>query len=203
MNLEELFLKGMREYSKMIDLLGKIFYLERELPEQVFQSGYQRYFFEEFDWATSSEFWGFIQTLSKETSDNYIFTAVLNLDSISYQFEEFGHFGSEILPVDLTGNDYFEFLDLGPKGNNADSILSNSNIIVWASPSMKWGIFGERAYGTCILAFSNDFKATQSIRCLKSWKSVNQAIDMWIPLNFRNCIVPNEIINSFRKNYSF
>lgn len=148
-----------------------------------------------------AEFWSTLQALARITNDDYVLIAVLDPNPVEYFYEQFGYVNWGTLPTDLTDDRYIAFLELNPQESMADSMLYNSNVVVWTSPSMKWGIFGERDYGTCILAFRNDFKLENSSSILESWKPVEEIMRLWFPLNFANQNIPEEFIDTLRDNY--
>ena len=201
MDLSKLFIKDMNEYNDTLKLISNVFRMERGLPEQVFIEKYDKFLFEEFDWTMSGEFWNILQTLARKTNDNYIITAIMDPSPANYFYNEFGYFNWGKLPINLTSDKYLKFIESSPKDSVADSILHNSNTIIWTSPSLKWGIFGERNYGVCVMAFKSDLDIDDLSTILKSWKPVKKALELWLPNNFANQRVPKEISDSLCNNY--
>lgn len=201
MDLDKLFIKDMNEYNDNLKLISNVFRIELELPEQVFLENYDGFLFEEFDWTLNGEFWNVLQILARSTNDNYIITAVMEPSPVNYFYNEFGYFNWGKLPINLTSDKYLEFIESSPKDSEADSILYNSNIIIWTSPSMKWGIFGDRNYGVCIIAFKSGLDIGGLSSILKSWKTVEKALELLVPNNFVNQKVPKEIYDSLCDKY--
>ncbi|GBF32305.1 hypothetical protein DCCM_0499 [Desulfocucumis palustris] len=199
MSLQKLFIKSKNEYSRTLGMISNVFHIDYRLPEQVFQESFDDYMFEEFDWVMSSESWSILQTLTQKTNDDNIIVAVLDPKPVDYYYKKFGYYNWGNLPIDLTKEDYVEFLRMSPKDSIADSILYNSNIILWTSPSLKWGIFGERDYGSCILALNKNLNTPLTF--LKSWHTVEEALESWIPNSFYNQKIPKNFANILCNNY--
>lgn len=202
MNLDTIFVKEKDEFLKVNKFIGSVFNTENTLPEQVFTKNFTDYLFEEFDWTMDDEFWNFIKVLAIKSGDNQVFSAVIDPNQMDYFFKEFSYFNCVKLPVELEDNEYREVLEFGPIGSPADAILYNSNVIVWTSPSMKWGVWGQRQYGTCIMAFNSEIEINELMPYLKSWKSAENALDSWIAINFTNQKIPEGFTKMFNKNYS-
>lgn len=202
MNLDTIFIKEKDEFLKINKFIRNVFNTESALPEQVFAKNFSNYLFEEFDWTMNGEFWDFIKTLADKTGDSQVFSVVIDPNQLDYFYKEFNYFNCVKLPVCLENSQYFEVLELGPKGSPADAILYNSNIVVWTSPSMKWGVWGQRQYGTCIMAFNKDLKIDDLMPYFKSWKSADKALESWVAMNFSNQRIPEEFMKIFCMNYS-
>jgi hypothetical protein len=63
---------------------------------------------------------------------------------------------------------------------------------------MKWAIWGERPYGTCVIGFSNESTviAPQGL-----WRSAEQALYDFIPVNFIKKQIPKEFSDALIFNY--
>jgi hypothetical protein len=185
-----------KEFKKFYTLVNQIFNDGLRLPNQVFQHFFNRFMFEEFDWAMSADFWNTLLQLATESLDSYILMAVIEPNPVDYFYNEFGYYSWFKLPVNISTDDYWDILSLEPEGSPADALLFNSDVVVWVPPSKKWAIWGERSHGICILATSNDqFQ-------LASWRSVDEALKEIVPLHYANQKVPRDFAESLRINYS-
>jgi hypothetical protein len=186
------------DFAQIKETLSKVFDLDQRLPKQVFRKKFGYFLFEEFDWAMTPEFWGTLQHLSKASNDDYVIVAVVDPDPQNYFYNEFGFYNWLKLPMTLSNMDYFFALETGPEESPADAILYNTRIIAWCSPSMKWAVWGERTYGTCIIGFSDESTAIvpQGI-----WRSAEQALYDFIPVNFIKKQIPKEFSDALILNY--
>ncbi len=188
-----------RDFNEAQGLINKAFRRTQQIPNLVFNEKFNQFFFEEFDWAMTPEFWNTIQRLALASNDTDIFLTVLDPDPINYFFDNFGYYNSMKLPVNITGKDYENILQTGPKDSPADAVLYNSEVIVWLPVSMKWAIWGERSCGICILAFTKDsnLKTPEG-----RWQSVHEALKDLIAVDFREKKIPKEFADSLIENYS-
>ncbi len=203
MEVENLFVKELDEFKRIYDYINCIFNIGKALPEQVFNDKFSNFMFEEFDWTMSGEFWDEIKTLAVKFNDNQIYMLVLDPDQVNYFCKEFNYFNCIKLPISLEKKEYIEALESAPEGSPADAILYNSFTVVWTSPSMRWGIWGQRDYGISIIAFNKDLDSNDFLPYLNTWKSVDDAINGWMTLEFKDKIVPQKFKEPFCKNYSY
>lgn len=145
--------------------------LERALPDRPFRKSFESYSFEEFDWALSAEFWSSAKALARTSGDQAIIMAVLDPDPVRYFKAAFGFYNWAKLSVDLDKDDYWAFLNQAPAKSPADSVLGNSERIVWLPPSEQWVIWGERSSGLCVLASNQGHQSVP-------WKSLAWAQSM-------------------------
>lgn len=202
MKTEDLFITKIDDFKKYSELIENVIKSPSDLPERVFSDEYNKFFFEEFDWAMTEEFSRSLKQLLVGTNEPYLLIAVLEPNPSEYYFNEFGYYNWLKMPYDVLDVFYFEVLEHSPEGSIADSILYNSQKIVWTVPTAKWAIWGDRDYGVCILGCTEDFhiKSEQSI---KSWKTVEGALNSWMKLSFKNQNIPEEfklqMISNYRK----
>lgn len=201
MNLDTLFVKKIDEFQEVHKFIDNVFNIESQLPEQVFSKNFSNYIFEEFDWTMCSEFWDLMRVLAMKVNDSQIFSVVIDPDQVNYFYKEFNYFNCIKIPVNLEKHEYSKVLEIGPKESPADAILYNSNIVVWTSPSMKWGVWGQRNFGICILAFNKDIKKDDFMPFLKSWKSAEKALESWVTMNFVGQKIPEKFSKVFCLNY--
>jgi hypothetical protein len=201
MNVSELFLKTTKEFDENYFRIKKIFNMEVQLPYRVFKDNYSHYLFEEFDWALSEEFWDSIKKIANLVNDSHIILGVIDPHPVEYYFKEFNYYNWAEIPLECSSQQYYDFLWTAPESSQADSIVLNSNTIIWASPSMKWGVWGDRSYGVCVLAFRKDVEIDYNFSAIKSWITVEKAVDLLISANFKDQKVPEKIKNMFLENF--
>lgn len=177
-------------YKKRVDTC---FQIKASLPSQVFKEGFVRFGFEEFDWAMSSKFWPTIQALCQTSGDTSLLLAVLEPDPTNYYKKEFGYFNWVTFSMSASPEEYWDILNRCPDGSPADSLLINSEKVVWLPQSGKWAIWGERSVEVCILG------------CRRpgyfGWHDVDWALEVAMPNAFRNRMIPPEYAERFRCNY--
>jgi hypothetical protein len=192
-----------KDFEQLWGLVNSIFKINQRLPDQVFNQNYSHFLFEEFDWAMSADFWdSCIRPLAALSQDTQILVAVLDPDPINYFYREFGYYGWRKVSVDIGGHNYFNLLGAGPASSPADAMLFDSESVVWVPMSKQWAIWGERSYGTCILAFADGNTKLAKTPLLKTWRSADKALDDFICLNFKNQETPKEFADPLRRNYS-
>jgi hypothetical protein len=198
MNNEKFNIHTPDDFIKTKEFLSNVFDLEKRLPEQVFRNNFGHFLFEEFDWATTSEFWGTLQHLCKASNDDHVIIAVVAPDPQNYYYRKYASYAWLKLPTTLSDTDYFSALETEPKENPNDALLYSIDTVVWCSPSMKWAIWGERPYGTCVIGFSNESTviAPQGL-----WRSAKEALDDFIVLNFRKFEIPKEFSDALILHY--
>ena len=193
-------IKDKHDFEEVYSLLSSVVHVDNELPEQVFKTVTSKYAFLDFGWTMSSSFWTILQSLIRASQDPYVLLAVLDPSPTNYYFPEFGIYNWFRIPIDSSPDDYWNILNLAPEESPADSVLVYSTTVVWLSPSKKWAIWGDRAYGICVLAVpsSSDFDDL----LLDPWCTLDEAFEDFLPVNFPNQTVPKSFSDVFRKNYS-
>lgn len=197
MDKEAVIIKDYKEFEMYQTLVSEVLVDELRLPNQVFQSPFNVFVFEDFDWAMSADFWRTIQQLASGSADSYILMAVIEPSPIDYFFKEFGYYSWFKLPVNISADDYWSILEHAPDGSLADAVLYNSDVLVWISPSKKWAIWGERDHGVCVLATTYPSDQLQ----VNSWHSVDKALRELISQQYANHKVPKDFADSLRLNY--
>lgn len=203
MKIADLFITDQEEYVEIDSLINKIFIKGNEFPKQVFQSNYSRYHFAEFGWGYRERYWEVFQKLVKKSNDDYIVMAVLDNDLINY-YKSFGIYFCGKLPITLSYEEFGEFLFFEQSKIYCDSMTFGPEEVVCFSPSLKWAIYGHQGLETSVLAFEDHFEITDLCEILKPWGTLDDAIEIWIPMIFAhsNFIIPQEIIGPLRENYS-
>lgn len=146
------FLSRETEFESWRGLVAGILTDQVRLPESPFTKRFGRYSFEEFDWMLSAGCWPALAELAKTSGDVNILLAILEPDPVRYFKTEFGIYNWAVLPVNIEKDDYWNFLNLAPGESPADSVLANSEMVLWMPSSQKWAIWGERSSGLCVLA---------------------------------------------------
>lgn len=170
------------------------FCIGKSLPERVFNESLSYFRFEEFDWAMSAEFWPSVQTLCQSSGDASILIAVLEPDPLNYYKKEFGYFNWAELPIVASSEDYWALLNHCPDESPADSLLANSEKVVWLPPSKKWAIWGERSFEVCVLG-------GQEPTTLDLWNDIEWALETGMPNAFAHRILPVGFGEQLRQNY--
>ncbi len=200
MNVKNLFIYDVDEYKKYINLINNVFKTSVDLPENIFRDCYNNFLFEEFDWTMTEEFSEKLKQLTKETNDPFVLTAVIEPDPFDYYLNEFGYFNWFKIPTDELGKYYLEALMHYPEESVADSILYNSQKIVWIVPSAKWAIWGDRSYEICIFGCQVGYQI-KNAHTLKTWETVENALEFWIKLSFKDQIISKDFRQQMIYNY--
>lgn len=185
-----------QQFEESLNLIKKSFDIEKRLPEQVFLVPWQKKCVFDFDKAMGYSFWNELERLVTLSDDLFILMAVLDPHPVNYYYKEFSQYNWCIFPKDITANEYWNTLKWSPVDSPADAIVFNSEVVVWLSPTLKWAIWGERGYGICILALSDEIGSYTSELCL----SIETAITDLISLNFGNEI-PDEVKTKLMLHY--
>ncbi|EHS58245.1 hypothetical protein [Paenibacillus sp. Aloe-11] len=191
-------IKDTKDFEEAQHLVSNVVYVEERLPNQVFKVPFQNKVVLDFDHAMSYGFWNEVEQLTGIFDDSFVIMAVLDPHPVNYYYTEFSQYNWCMLNKGTTSDEYWNTLQQSPIESPADSILSNSEVIVWLPSSMKWALWGERSYGICVLGFSDDIGDYKS----ESWFTMDKAITDLVSLNFRNYTVPDEIISKLMKYYS-
>jgi hypothetical protein len=199
--MERLFIADEKEFAESKKWVDRVFNTEQELPEQVFQESFHGFKFEEFDWAMGEAFWSVLQDLCRKSEDAYCLMGVLNPDPVRYFYKAFGRFSWVKLPVDLTADEYFSVLAHEPAKSPADAILYHSYTVVWVPPSGKWGIWGERDMGVCVLGFRDEKDGWHRLPFLNHWHPINETVFSWMSLNFSQQQLPGAFVQKMKLNY--
>jgi hypothetical protein len=186
------------DFAQTKEFLSNVFDLEKRLPEQVFRNNFGNFLFEDFDWATTPEFWDTLQQLCKASNDDHVIVAVVAPDPQNYFYKEFGFYSWLKLPITLSGMDYFSALETGPEESPADALLYSIDTVVWCSPNMKWAIWGERPYGVCVIGFSDE---STVVSPQGLWRPATEALEDFIALNFRKFEIPKEFSDALILHY--
>lgn len=178
------FLLDEESFSRLSAVLDSIIDSNIRLPRVPFRDSLKPHGFEEFDWIMSGAFWPVLQKLAHQSEDHEIIMSVLEPDPASYFKAMFGYYNWAVLPVSLSIDDYWNFLNNPPNDSPADSILGNAQVIAFTAPSKLWAVWGERDSNVCVLATSindklpawHDFGWLSALHQNKEWKDFSRDI---------------------------
>ncbi|MED1017232.1 hypothetical protein [Bacillus atrophaeus] len=188
--------KELKVYQSMINSLCHV---DQTLPEQVFKQRKKYYLFEEFHWVLSDESWEMLRSLAHHYQDEFILMAVLdNPDQINQFYDDFEYFNWIKIPLHITAEEYLSILTDYPKHSKNDCIMNIASRVVWASPTLKWAIYGEREFEICILEIDHPDVG----KPLASWRPLDDVVLDWISVVFYNQIIPDEFKNKLINNYA-
>src|SRR5690606_8599076 len=112
----------------------------RSLPEQVFVRP-KEILFNHFYFMLDEESWSQLQYLAQKNNDQNIYVAdVAILKKKNWSQNDY----IITLPININKEDYIEILD-------KNSIIVESEQIVWFSESTSWGIWAQRAWDLCLV----------------------------------------------------
>lgn len=178
-------------FNNFKNIVQEVFLLKKAMSSGVFHSQFKNFYFEEFDYLMSGKSWKALQDLSSKTRVSSIFLCVLEPEPIDY-FNNFGYFNWINLPVTLTEKEYWEVLNVYPKDHSADSILFNSETVVWISSTLQWAIWGERSFEIGILGSKSNL--------LIDWQNIDWALKR-MEISFKDRTIPKEFALNFQLNY--
>ncbi|TQE68566.1 hypothetical protein [Leptospira noguchii] len=138
------------KFNEYWNALDKVFFLEKNFPEDVFKIPFSHYGFIEFDESMTSRFWDEIRTWSSEKTKEIIM-AVIDPDPVGYYYRVFQRYNMIVLPKEAQYSQYSEALDEEPPNSPADSIFTNSTVIGWIPDSLEWAIWGDRGHEFCVI----------------------------------------------------
>jgi hypothetical protein len=200
MKMKELFISNKEEFDTHSQIAKQIFNIHSNFPKQVFKEGYKNFLFEEFKWTLNEDFWELIKQLADTSCDDFILLAVIDPNPEKYFFHEFGFYNWAKIPIELMKENYYDLLACGPEESSADCILYNSTTIIWTVPSLKWGIWGDRDFEICVLGFNDNFQIDYKI-FQKPWMNIDFAVKYWLPITFKEKLVPKKFSDQIINNY--
>lgn len=190
------FLEDLHQFAPRKREVEACFRIEQSLPEMVFHESLRCFRFEEFDWAMSADFWPSVQALCQSSGDASLLIAVLEPDPLNYYRKEFGYFNWAELSASASSEDYWTLLNRFPNESPADSMLANSEKVVWLPPSKKWAVWGERSYEVCVLGGRDPAG-------FNLWNDFEWALETAMPNAFAGRVVPAGFAEQMRQNYGF
>jgi hypothetical protein len=176
----------------------------QRLPGMVFRAGYVGFVCIEFDIFCGEEFWRFLSSLAAASGDAMVYCIPLVPDAVDYFLREFGAMGGACVASHESSENYFTALAQAPVNSPADSILDNSEVLVWFGGSMQWIIWGERNLTVSVLGLSSGF--APSLVALGKTAGVElfspeRALSQLMAANFPDRMVPDRWAAQFLQNY--
>lgn len=178
MQEEIFFFKNKNKYKKMKKLIEETYFINKLLPNKIFKKTYNNFLCQEFDLIMCDEFWENIKKLSILSDDDKVIFGVLD-PSPEYFYKYFGYYSIVELSTDIENKKISNLIEYAPKNNEADSIFSNSTIIICFPLSKKWAIYADRDFEISILAFEEDYIEPLKY-FLSKWVSIEEAIDTFL-----------------------
>lgn len=154
--IENLFVKNKKEFDKINSLLLKSIDATKKMPDYILRKKYKFLKFIDDYESFSSIFLDILKKFTSISSDDNFLIAVLKPDPEKYYYKHFGYYNYGVLPVNVTLEEYTEFLLHGPVDSPADAILYNSFRICWLSSSLKWVIYFDRECEISVIAYDDD-----------------------------------------------
>ncbi|GAC42257.1 hypothetical protein [Paenibacillus popilliae] len=196
-----MFLKEKQEFEKSFEIMeGMLKYKER-LPKQIFKSPLDFFLICEIENAMGGPFENALKELAATSRDDYIIMGILDPDPVTYYYKEFGYYNWIHLPANMNEDYYWDMLNVEPKESPADTLVDNSYIMAWASPTNQWAIWGERDYGIAILGVNKKSIMRKRIPENEIWMEMGDDVAEIISLNFKKFILPQEIKETLFLHY--
>lgn len=145
------------EFSALRGTLDRAMLSSGRMPAKVFRPAYGRFQFLEFDLFDSNEFWAMLQKLMERSQDDRVNLMVLDPDPEGYFYSHFGHFAAAEFSKDVSAERYRAVLATAPKLSAADALNSNTEVLVWFPPSLRWVVWGERSPEILVLGAEKEF----------------------------------------------
>lgn len=196
-----MFLRKKEEFEQSFQIVKEMIENNESLPNQIFKEPLNYFLICDLDKAMGGSFQDELKNLLSVAKDNYLIMGILDPDPVTYYYEEFGYYNWFHVPANMRENYYGDMLNVEPKGSPADALVDNSFVMVWASSSKQWAIWGERRYGIAILGFNRDSELRQQIQENDTWGKMDEDFVTLISYNFKGFKLPKEIKDSFFLHY--
>jgi len=147
------------EFQRLFERVGSAVLPSRRMPSRVFRTGYGKFQFLEFVLFANGAFWTMLQRLMDQSQDETVGVLVLDPDPSGYFYENFKRFGAIEIPRSFSAPEYTKVLNSAPESSPVDSVATVSQVLVWAPPSLRWVIWGERTPQIMVLAYRDGFNA--------------------------------------------
>lgn len=175
----------------------------KELPMQVFANQYNNFLFINFDDIFMVSFFKHIQCFLKKIGEYQFNFATIKPDPEDYYYKHFKKYNAISFTVNNKINEFICAINDDPGKSKADAIIHNTDKILVYSNSLGWAIYGERELEIAICAFK--CKSVMKLFA-KSYgndllSNINEVLNL-MGSAYRTGIVPLDIENSFRRNYS-
>lgn len=189
------------KFEEAMARLGRVAAVESRLPNQVFRLPVTQFVFVGFTEFPGEEFWAVAQSLTLRSGDSRITVAVLDPDPDDYFHKEFGEFGVIELAVGASTAEYYAELSKAPPGWKADSLDTNSEVLVWFGDNGRWLIWGERSLGVAVIGSLDGLDPSLADSLPIRFLDAATALRGLIYQEFRGAI-PDEWRDEFLSNYS-
>lgn len=187
-----MFFKEKKKFESSLQVVREIFECNNRIPNQVFKS--LNYFLIcDFDKALGSLFQDELENILLTSDDDYLIMGVLDPDPVSFFYKEYGCYNWLHIFANMSKYHYWDLLNMHPTNNPIDILLINTNVVVWASPTKKWAIWGERDYGIAILGFDKNSKLKQQIKENDTWGKMDDDFATLVSYNFKDFKLPKNI----------
>ena len=173
-----LFIKNNFEYTKIMNIIKHCFYIEKELPNNVFKNEYKKFLYEDFDLILDEKFLENLKILSKLSKDKYVILGILDKKNQSF-YEHFGCFNVIKIPIDITNKEFEEIIDFEPQ-KEYQSVRYCYNKIIYLSQSEDWIIYCDREFEISILALKNNYDIEHLKTLLPRWISIEETIETYL-----------------------
>lgn len=176
---------------------------KKELPENIFNTGYGNYLFFVFEDIFTEEFFDFFINFLKLKKERYFCFYTIEPDAKEYFFKNYGFYNAFKLSIESTYEDYINLLNNYPKNNLADSMISNSNQFLIFSSYKHLFFYCNRDLEMAVMVsdeLSNVFKENP----FNSYVDVNEFIEEIKSLKYGSGDIPKDILlfyQSLEKNY--
>jgi hypothetical protein len=190
------------DYAALCRRASEVFLLKGGgLPEQVFEKGFTKFCFVEFDVLTFPDFWNVLAACAKNYGDTDISVIVHEPDPEAYYFANFRRYGALRFDPNTSEGDYKNAWLLEPEGSPVDAFEYVASVVSWCGSSREWGFWGERGLGVGIGA-TRKARIPWPIIEGVTWFDVDDAIRNLIALNFENQTVPADFAAKLRSNFA-
>ncbi|ANB56231.1 hypothetical protein GFC29_1086 [Anoxybacillus sp. B7M1] len=197
MSSEEYFIKNQNEYIEMKKTLSNIFIINQSMPNQVFREGYGGFLFGEYDGMFQEEFWNSLKLLAQKSGDQYILLAELD----NYYNERMERYEWAKIPVNLSYGDYLDILNAEPLEDIHIGLVNYSCKLVFTSPSLQWGIWGEWEQELYVFACKENFTSKFKDSTLTIAFQLDEDLEDYIYASYREKEASKSFCEKLLRNY--
>lgn len=196
------FITDFSKFEVLQERASKVFGAQpRGLPHRTFTSAFGNFKFIDFDETLTRKFWPALDWLVEQNGDVDLTLLMHDPDPVSYYRAHFGRYGALCFERGSTSEDYYRALHAVPDDSPADAIFHVAATVSWFGSSGAWGIWGDRNIGVAVVGTRRPPSVWASVEGLH-WMDVDQALADVVSLNFKNQVVPPEVMRELRASYS-
>lgn len=187
------------QYPAARQKVESVFYVERRLPEQVFQRPYRFQLLCQFDIAMGE----LLETLRKSRSalaGDTVLLSVLDPEPITYFYKHFNKINSFYFKADITEDKYYDIRSRNP-GNPSDAIQFNTGIETYIPSSLSWAMWGERSPELAMIGLDDPALAKTLIADKGYWMDAETASNEFACMPYAGQVMPEEIRRALIANY--